>query len=574
MLARAAPRAPEATSPLTPETPPANDDRAAAGRSSRRCDSTAEPGADRRRRGSFRVWLALCGFYGYRAYDGPAREALLRPEIALFVLAALGPIIFLFAFAALSRRLQELRLSASSIAQVAMRLAEPEATASEQFVTLSQAIRREVTSMGDGVERAYARATELETLVRAEVTSLERSSGENERRLRSLIAEMADQREAILANGGQLRATIADRIRASPATSKGSAAVGITSSRSVDDVATSLGASSEEIAITMDRTGTTTVDRIAAQGDQPTKSFGIGAEVAERLAGSTDESTPDLLARVADIDSGVKATSRSLIAEIDARSQEMAGGIGPPPPARSTCCAPKASPWRFNWRPPRRRRAEALTRTAATSPAGSTPAVRARSRRSCATASPAAGRLVESSGALARQFDETGRELLDRLDANGHLTVEAIRVHGEAVVSRLTETNQTVAREFDERGDDLVFRHKFKRPTGDGSRSRTWRRGFVRLSATNEAIAADLDTRDARWSNGSPDASGAAPLETSTNTGSRLCRRSFRRIRTFRGNSTCSGRELIERLDSDGGGRGAGDPRRRRNDRFSIRRHA
>ena len=50
-----------------------------------------------------------------------------------------------------------------------MRLAEPEALATEQVVTLSQAIRREVASMGDGIERALARASELETLVRSEV---------------------------------------------------------------------------------------------------------------------------------------------------------------------------------------------------------------------------------------------------------------------------------------------------------------------------------------------------------------------------------------------------------------------
>ena len=60
---------------------------------------------------------------------------------------------------------QELRLIAQSMAGVAMRLAEPEEVARESIVTVGQAIRREVAAMGDGVERALARAAELEALV-------------------------------------------------------------------------------------------------------------------------------------------------------------------------------------------------------------------------------------------------------------------------------------------------------------------------------------------------------------------------------------------------------------------------
>ena len=59
---------------------------------------------------------------------------------------------------------QELRLITQSMAEVAMRLAEPETVARESIVTVGQAIRREVAAMGDGIERALARAAELETL--------------------------------------------------------------------------------------------------------------------------------------------------------------------------------------------------------------------------------------------------------------------------------------------------------------------------------------------------------------------------------------------------------------------------
>ena len=72
--------------------------------------------------------------------------------------AALLPIIFFFGVAHMAWRSQELRLIAQSMAQVAMRLAEPESVARDSIVTVGQAIRREVAAMGDGVERALARA--------------------------------------------------------------------------------------------------------------------------------------------------------------------------------------------------------------------------------------------------------------------------------------------------------------------------------------------------------------------------------------------------------------------------------
>ena len=133
------------------------------------------------------LWIAVCAIYLYADRGEFAGSSLLQPKVALVLLAIVGPLLFFFMTAALVRRAQEVRLTARSMLQVAMRLSEPEAIATEQMVTLSQAIRREIASMGDGIERALARAGELETLVRSEVSNIERSFGDNERRLLSLI---------------------------------------------------------------------------------------------------------------------------------------------------------------------------------------------------------------------------------------------------------------------------------------------------------------------------------------------------------------------------------------------------
>jgi len=75
-------------------------------------------------------------------------------------------------------------------------------------VSVGHAIRREMAAVGDGLERVVARAGEIEVLVHNEVSSLERAYGENELRIRSLIEELVNQREAIVNNSERVRAAI------------------------------------------------------------------------------------------------------------------------------------------------------------------------------------------------------------------------------------------------------------------------------------------------------------------------------------------------------------------------------
>ncbi len=202
--------------------------------------------------------------------------------------------------------------------------------AGEQLVTLSQAIRREIASMGDGVERALARAAELETLVRSEVSTLERAYSDNERRIRSLIAEMADQREAIIANGGRVRVAVDQRITGSPTDLEAIAErLGESISNVGERIATSLGASSEEIAAAMEYAGAETVDRIAAQGAQMQESLSaVGADVATRLAEASSRSADEIVARVADIDQRIKDNAAQTVEAIQAQGEAVATRSG------------------------------------------------------------------------------------------------------------------------------------------------------------------------------------------------------------------------------------------------------
>jgi hypothetical protein len=160
------------------------------------------------------AWIVGCLSLSF-AYLSDINTALGpgRSPIALMIglgAAALLPIIFFFGVAHMAWRAQELRLITQAMARVAMRLAEPESVARDSIVTVGQAIRREVAAMGDGVERALARAGELEALVQNEVAALERSYSDNEVRIREVLQDLAGQRDLLVGQAEQVRSAISN----------------------------------------------------------------------------------------------------------------------------------------------------------------------------------------------------------------------------------------------------------------------------------------------------------------------------------------------------------------------------
>jgi hypothetical protein len=157
------------------------------------------------------IWVAvsIAAFYAVdtQAVFGTAKLGF---AAMLAISGAIGvPVIFFFVLAHMFNRAQDMRVVAESMAEVAMRLAQPETVARESIVTVGQAIRREVAAMGDGVERALARAAELEALVHNEVSALERAYNDNEVRIRDLLTELTNQRETLVNQAEQVRNAIA-----------------------------------------------------------------------------------------------------------------------------------------------------------------------------------------------------------------------------------------------------------------------------------------------------------------------------------------------------------------------------
>ncbi|MGB6949548.1 MAG: hypothetical protein WBD84_10190 [Methyloceanibacter sp.] len=151
------------------------------------------------------VWFVVGGFLAYGLVSsgsqaGGTADLLANPSTLTAAVAILVPIAIFWFLALLVWRAQELRLMASAMTEVAVRLAEPDKLAEQSVASLGQTIRRQVAAMNDAISRAIGRAGELEALVHNEVAALERSYSDNELRVRGLISELASEREALTNN--------------------------------------------------------------------------------------------------------------------------------------------------------------------------------------------------------------------------------------------------------------------------------------------------------------------------------------------------------------------------------------
>jgi hypothetical protein len=155
------------------------------------------------------VWFIIGGFFAFGLISTQVTSAgvsgLLGSASALTAaVAILVPIVIFWFLALLVWRAQELRLMASAMTEVAVRLAEPDRLAEQSVASVGQTIRRQVAAMNDAISRAIGRASELEAMVHNEVAALERSYGENEIRVRGLISELATEREALANNSARV----------------------------------------------------------------------------------------------------------------------------------------------------------------------------------------------------------------------------------------------------------------------------------------------------------------------------------------------------------------------------------
>ena len=120
------------------------------------------------------AFAVMSSTYGGAVFN-PTAQVEGAPSFASALMILLVPVLLIWTIASIVWRSQELRILGRALNNVVTHLSEPENIAVDSVVSVSQAIRREITAVGDGIERAIARAGELELLVQNEVSALERS---------------------------------------------------------------------------------------------------------------------------------------------------------------------------------------------------------------------------------------------------------------------------------------------------------------------------------------------------------------------------------------------------------------
>ena len=231
-----------------------------------------------------------------------------NPGLIGALVAVLLPPLFFVIMGALIWRIQEMRYVARSMTQVAFRLVEPETIASESITSVGQAIRREVAAMGDGIDRALARASELEIMVHNEVSMLERSYSENELRIRSIVEDLTTQREAIVNN--------ADRVRSAIVVAH-------------EDLTLALGSVAGRISTEVSEAGLEVMRSFGDRGSELTEELGKAGDEMVKAMGERSSSLIERMAMTADeVNRALNTSSERVAGTVSERVAEIAEQLG------------------------------------------------------------------------------------------------------------------------------------------------------------------------------------------------------------------------------------------------------
>ncbi len=217
--------------------------------------------------------------------------AITSPQTIAILATIIIPIVLFWFLALLVLRAQELRLMSSAMTEVAVRLAEPDRMAEQQVASLGQTVRRQVAAMNDAIGRALGRAGELEALVHNEVAALERSYSENELRIRSLIDELASEREALTNNSERVSDALNNiGLRVAQDLSKSGERVTKALTAATNSLSDNLATKGEKVTSAIAAAGKAIDDKLTDHGTKITQQIVTqGAEAAKKIQEAGDK---------------------------------------------------------------------------------------------------------------------------------------------------------------------------------------------------------------------------------------------------------------------------------------------
>jgi Apolipoprotein A1/A4/E domain len=427
------------------------------------------------------IWLGAVGYYAISTLI-PANEItgglfapINLPSTVALALAAILPVILIFSIAAMARRAQEMRIAARAMTEAALRMAQPESVAADSIFSLGQAVRREVASMGDGIERAVSRASELEALVHSEVAHLERSYTDNELKIRKLLDDLAGQQTNFGENAEQLRRSINEAQEALTLEMRAA------SQRITEQVADAgrqvtgeLDERREMIAQSLTRAGDSMSSQLSASS----------ADLIERLARTGNSVNDRIAATSADMTSSISDYGQRLVSDITERSHAITSQIETVGNAVTSRIETSSS-----------------TVTSQIETAGSAISVRIDASSSAVTS-----QIETAGGAVAERIETTSATATENLRRSTSAMTEELVMHSTMLTQTLNETGDTLINKFaahtSETRDQLISSAenvtRTLSETGTGLVEAIGSKGHEvtsTLKATGEALVLDLGIR-------------------------------------------------------------------------------
>lgn len=275
------------------------------------------------------VWFFISAAIGLSLFRSEMAAGqgpfLTNPLVLTMVATIVVPIAVFWFLALLSWRAQELRLMASAMTEVAVRLAEPDKMAEQAVASIGQTIRRQVAAMNDALSRALGRAGELEALVHNEVAALERSYSDNELRIRSLIDQLANEREALANNSER----VSEALRSVGAqVAKQISGAGDLATKSLvtatSSIADTLAAKGEKITAAVSAAGQSIDRKLAERGAQVTEQLlSQGSYVTEKLQRATQQVTASFQQSTQQLTASMHESTRQVTAAVESRRKAL-----------------------------------------------------------------------------------------------------------------------------------------------------------------------------------------------------------------------------------------------------------
>src|SRR5229473_1214065 len=428
---------PEAAEDAQP--PAANDDRQSVGRMLQ----TLQRRPSRRPyviAGIFAVgWIAAGIMLGMAQLGTEPVQLIGENGIALqlygFAAVLIMPVAFLFLLANLVSRAQELRIIGRSMTDTAVRFAEPETIAKESIVSVGQAIRREVAAMGDGVERALARAAELEALVHNEVAALERAYNDNELRIRGLIEDLANQRDTMVTQAEQVRSAISGvHIGLTQDIGSVSELIAASVTDAAQRITRSLAEKGEHITLALGRAGDSMIDAIGERGGDLLEQLNsTSAEATRTLESATERLTSSIHVKTEHISEEFGELATKLSNLLSSRLDQVADGFTHRTTGLTAGIAEKAQDI-----------TDALIETGG------------RIAENIATRAEDVNNTLKATGeSLVLDLTLRGSDVVSKLDETGSRVTEAIVAQSATVTETFRETADTLASTINVKGDAI-----------------------------------------------------------------------------------------------------------------------